>query len=90
MHRRVEAVELVSGAPLQRSVYVVSLISEMDFEFDPIKTASNERRLKLVGLIDGIIFTVVYTMRGEVIRLISARRSNRAEEKVYGDRALHL
>ncbi len=93
----------------------------MEFEFDPIKAASNEakhgiafeyglrafadpnnvvfdvsrahdneRRLKLVGVIDGIIVTVVYTMRGEVIRLISARRSNRAEEKIYGDRALHL
>jgi len=29
--------------------------------------------------------TVVYTRRGEAIRIISARRANRSEERRYGD-----
>jgi uncharacterized DUF497 family protein len=58
--------------------------------FDVSRSKDKEKRLKLVGSIDGLLFTVVYTMRGEITRLISVRRSNRVEEKVYGDSALHL
>lgn len=48
-----------------------------------------ERRLVAIGLADGLHLTVVYTDRvradGEVERrIISARRSNRRETKLYG------
>ena len=32
-----------------------------------------------------VIFTVVYTERGEAIRIISARRANQKERKLYYD-----
>lgn len=94
-------------------------IEHVNFECDPAKAASNERkhgvpfeycirafidpkhvlidtsrdqdrerRMKLVGSIEGLRFTVVFTMRGDIVRIISARRSNKAEEKAYADNAL--
>jgi uncharacterized DUF497 family protein len=43
-----------------------------------------EERRKAIGLIDGKLYTVVYTLRGSVCRLISARRSNAKESRSYG------
>jgi uncharacterized DUF497 family protein len=53
-------------------------------DFDASHAADAERRRKVVGLIEGRLFTVVYTQRGAVIRLISARRSNAKETRCYG------
>lgn len=44
-----------------------------------------ETRFKAIGLIEGRIATMVYTWRGENLRPISVRRSNRAEERSYRD-----
>lgn len=52
--------------------------------FDATQSGQGEARRKVVGVIEGLIFTVVYVERGGVIRLISARRSNRKECKAYG------
>ena len=41
-----------------------------------------ERRLT-VGSIEGRIYAVAYTMRGEIIRLISARKANHRERRKY-------
>jgi uncharacterized DUF497 family protein len=41
-------------------------------------------RRKAIGMIDGRLFTV-YVMRGEVCRIISARRANGREERIYTD-----
>jgi uncharacterized DUF497 family protein len=46
-----------------------------------------ERRL-VFGKIDGELYAVVYTSRGRVIRLISARKANDRERMKY-DCALH-
>jgi uncharacterized protein len=43
-----------------------------------------EVRRKAVGVIEGRVFTVVYTTRGAVIRIISARRCNSKEARAYG------
>jgi len=43
-------------------------------------------RYKVVGLIIGKLFTVVYTVRKSIIRIISARRSNKLEERNYNDK----
>ena len=42
-----------------------------------------ERRQILVGSSDGPMVTVVYTLRRDTIRLISARRSNLKERTLY-------
>lgn len=44
-----------------------------------------EVRRRIVGLGDGLVLTVIYTERSEVIRLISARKATRAERKEYDD-----
>lgn len=47
----------------------------------------NEERRLILGMIDGRLFVVAYTLRGEVIRLISARKANERERRQY-DQAL--
>jgi uncharacterized protein len=42
-----------------------------------------ERRLRVLGFIDGLLHAAVITPRGERIRLISLRRANRREERTY-------
>ena len=53
-------------------------------DFDATQPGQGESRRKVVGKIEDLIFTVVYTERGEVIRLISARRANGKECNAYG------
>lgn len=43
-----------------------------------------EVRRKAIGMIEGRLFTVVFTMRNDMTRVISARRSNTSERKAYG------
>lgn len=42
-----------------------------------------EDRVQLIGRSKGRVLFVVYTRRGDVIRLISARRANRNERQAY-------
>lgn len=53
-------------------------------DFDASNPVDGEARRKVVGMIEGLLFTVVYTLRGQTIRLISARRSNEKEARRYG------
>jgi uncharacterized DUF497 family protein len=53
-------------------------------DFDASRPEDDEPRRKAVGTIEGRIFTVVYTQRSSVIRIISARRCNAREAKHYG------
>lgn len=46
-----------------------------------------EERWLTIGIIEGRFFTVVWTRRGEAVRLISARRSSDGEQRAY--RAIH-
>lgn len=55
-------------------------IVEADERFD-----YGERRLVVLGQIDGRLFVVVCTPRGGRMRLISARPANRKEISRYGD-----
>jgi uncharacterized DUF497 family protein len=43
-----------------------------------------ERRIRVTGQIDGIVYVVVYTLRSGRCRVISARRGNRREVEAYG------
>jgi hypothetical protein len=57
-------------------------------EIDVSRERDGEQRLKAIGAVGGALFTVVFTPRGDVCRMISARRSNKSEEKAYGHRSI--
>jgi uncharacterized DUF497 family protein len=46
---------------------------------DPRSEAYGEERVLLTGMANGVLLTVVYTERGESIRIISARRATKHE-----------
>ena len=48
-----------------------------------IRLIDGEERFKVVGLVDGKLFTAVFTWRGDLPRFISVRRSNKGEERAY-------
>jgi len=48
-----------------------------------------EDRYAIIGIAEGRLLYVAYTMRGEAIRIISARRATRHEQDRYYRRALH-
>jgi uncharacterized DUF497 family protein len=59
-------------------------------EVDASRASDGEIRTKAIALIDGYFVCVVFTLRGRAVRLISARRANPKEEKLYGDRTLSI
>lgn len=44
-----------------------------------------EIRHRLYGRVDGRLFVIVYTFRGEAIRIISVRKANSRERRKHGD-----
>jgi uncharacterized DUF497 family protein len=46
-------------------------------------TYEGEDRRLIVGEIDGIFYTAIWTRRGDAIRIISVRRSRDAEKRHY-------
>ena len=58
-------------------------LDEARADFDASRVADGEVRRKVVGMINGELFTVVYTQRQRVVRVISARRSNVKESRAY-------
>jgi hypothetical protein len=51
-------------------------------EFDDFGTA-DELRFNAIGLVDGRMLFVTYTMRGAVVRIISARGAEPHEKRKY-------
>jgi uncharacterized DUF497 family protein len=51
---------------------------------DTSRHADDEPRFKLIAQIEGRLFTAVCTMRGAACRVISLRRANFPEERIYG------
>lgn len=58
-----------------------------DAVFDILDDSAEEERWKHVGRIGTAVFVVVYTERGDNIRIISARRAVRIEEEAYYQQA---
>jgi uncharacterized DUF497 family protein len=48
-----------------------------------IRAQDEEERFKVVGLVEGRLFTGVFVWRGDLARFISVRRSNNGEERAY-------
>jgi hypothetical protein len=51
-------------------------------EFDDVD-ATGELRFNVIGLVDGRMLFVTYTMRGDVVRIISARGAEPHEKRNY-------
>lgn len=43
-----------------------------------------EDRFKVIGDVEGRLWTAIYVMRGNVVRFISVRKSNGSEQRLYG------
>jgi hypothetical protein len=48
-----------------------------------IRVADEEERYKAIGQVDGKLYTAVHVWRGDRVRFLSVRRSNRSEEEAY-------
>lgn len=44
---------------------------------------TGEERLMIIGRLGDKLYSCIYTMREDAVRLISARRSHRKEERLY-------
>jgi uncharacterized DUF497 family protein len=45
-----------------------------------------EERIRAIGAVEGLVLHVIYTRRGQVYRIISARRANRKERLEWQSR----
>jgi uncharacterized protein len=45
--------------------------------------SDDEQRFQTIGAVRGVVLFVVYTMRGDTYRIISARKASRDERKAY-------
>lgn len=52
-------------------------------EFDDEHSTAEELRFKMLAIADTKILVVVYTMRGETFRIISAREAENYERELY-------
>ena len=43
-----------------------------------------EDRFTAYGTMDGRLVVIVFTLRGSVVRIVSIRRANRKERRIYG------
>ena len=57
---------------------------EMRLDFDASHERDGEARRKAIGRTDGKLMAVVYVVRNGVVRIISARRANKKEERRFG------
>ncbi|MEQ8266444.1 MAG: BrnT family toxin [Parvibaculum sp.] len=74
------------GVPFELATDVFSDPDRLDVGDE--RFAYGEERRNAVGAVDGAVLTVSYTMRGDICRIISARRASRKERDAYGDRSI--
>lgn len=48
-----------------------------------VREIDGEERFKMIGIVDGRLFTGVFVWRDDAPRFISVRRSNTGEERAY-------
>ena len=65
-------------ADMTRFPWDVAAIGQ-DLRFD-----YGEDRFTAYGNMDGRLLVIVFTLRGNTMRLVSVRRGNRKERKIYG------
>ena len=70
------------GIPFDEAAAV--FVDPLCIVIDATRASDGEERQKVIGTIAGRVFTVVFVTRGDVCRIISARRANAKEERAYG------
>lgn len=60
---------------------VISLFAEPHFARESDR--ANEKRFVAVGEVNGRILAIVYTIRGDRYRIISARKARKNEQEAY-------
>ncbi len=75
-NRRKHAVSFVAAARVFDDVFA---LHELD-----VDAGYGEQRLIGIGMVEGVLLTIVYTERGDRIRLISARKATKHEQGEYG------
>lgn len=54
-------------------------------DVDASRDEDGEQRRKAIGMVEGKLYSIVYTNRGPAIWIISARRTNPKEDRLYGE-----
>lgn len=72
-----------------RAKHGIDFVSAQELWYDPRKKTiaasyREEVRLLTVGSIKGVVWTGVFTLRGNRIRIISVRHARKAERLIYG------
>ena len=63
--------------------YAALIFDGPTLEWDDVRRDYGERRIQAIGQVDEDVLFVVYTWRGAVRRIISARLANRRERDAY-------
>lgn len=64
-------------------VFAARMFEQPTIESDDKRRKYGEQRVRAIGQVDGRVLFVVYTWRGVVRRIISARLANRKERSAY-------
>lgn len=64
-------------------VDAIQIFSDINRIESNVMHESGEERHITIGMVNGVILLVVYTLRGKIIRLISARKASKNERKCY-------
>ena len=72
-----------------RAKHGIDFVAAQELWYDPRKKTiaasyREEVRLLTVGSIRGVVWTGVFTLRGNRIRIISVRHARKAERLIYG------
>lgn len=76
-----------------KSKHGLSFDAVHDFDWDdPVivdrsRHADGEKRYAAIGKLHNKLYTVIFTLRGDDIRIISLRRANDREEKIHEETA---
>lgn len=62
---------------------VVALFAGFAVTSEDTRRDYGERRMQVLGMVDDQVLQCVYTMRGDVCRVISVRRASRKERNGY-------
>lgn len=69
------------GVPL---LFGMQLFEDANVAIIPtLRIGDEKERFKAIGLVDGKYWTAIHVWRGDVVRLISVRRSNEREQRDY-------
>ena len=78
-------------AEINEAKHGVAFEAALDFDWDTALVAEDDRfdygepRFIAFGLIADRLHVLVYTMRGETVRIISLRKANEKEETIYDE-----